>query len=148
MDKEYIFKLTAGKELDALIAEKIFDWRWVTGILAFDHPCIISPERYKDKLDYIKDTNNHGNYIGQFLQYSTDMSNAWEIVLNLADRGYAPNLIYDDNGHWALSLSGYQDVAPCTGVTAWIYYQELWCDTAPLAICKASLLNILKLDFE
>lgn len=33
----------------------------------------------------------------------------------LADNGHCPNLINDDNGHWALTGTGYQDVV--TGKT-------------------------------
>ena len=29
-----------------------------------------------------------------------------QILLDLASEGYAPSLLYDNNGHWALSFDG------------------------------------------
>jgi hypothetical protein len=77
-------------------------------------------------------------------RFSTDIAAAWEVVLHFMNDGWCPNLVNDDNGHWALSFVGCNNVAPCTTQTSFIDYPELWCDTAPLAICRASLLAVME----
>ena len=37
--------------------------------------------------------------------------NTEEALQELTKIGYAPNLVYDDNGHWAVSFNGFQTLA-------------------------------------
>lgn len=137
MTKEEIFNLQPGEEANIAVATYVMNWH------------MIPPETDEDGIHWRLmwlDENNRMMHNDWFP--SSDMADAWEVVLHLADRGYAPNLIYDDDGHWGLSFEGMQDVAPCTYVTAWIDEPELWCDTAPLAICRAALLVVMRWEWE
>ena len=77
------------------------------------------------------------------LPYSTVDAAAWEVVEKLVNDGYCPGLIYDDNGHWALSLEGTQNVPigpdPQDIATSFFVSADMWCDTAFLAICRTVL---------
>jgi hypothetical protein len=79
--------------------------------------------------------------MGREMEYSTDIAAAWEVVLHEMGKGGCPNLVNDDDGHWALSFDGTNNI-PCTVQTSFIDDPRLWCDTAPLAICKAALLAL------
>lgn len=118
MNKDDILNMPAGREMDALIARNIIGleeshepgWWWINGMM----------EECPD--------------------YSTDIAAAWEVVEFLLNSGYAPNLVNDDNGKWYLSFNGTQDLDTVTFVTAFTDVPELWCESAPLAICRAALL--------
>jgi hypothetical protein len=128
-----IMDLEAGRELDALIAEKVLGWHWVTGILAFDHPCLISPERYEEKAFYVKDTNSHGNYIGLFAKYSTEIAAAWELVKEMESR---------DIGFSFGSVIPNSD--PIVYEAQFDLFEVAVEFTEPLAICKAALFAVEK----
>ena len=68
---------------------------------------------------------------------------AWEVLEKLVDDGYCPGLIYDDNGHWALSLEGTQNIPigpePQDIATTFFIEADMWCDTPLLAICHTAL---------
>jgi len=66
-----------------------------------------------------------------------------ELVEYLNKNGYAPNLVNDDNGKWYLAFDGTQDLGTVTFVTAFTDIPELWCESAPLAICRAALLAVM-----
>jgi hypothetical protein len=65
------------------------------------------------------------------------------VVEKLTDEGNCPGLLFDDNGHWALSLEGAQDVPigpdPQDIATTFFIEADMWADTVPLAICIAAL---------
>lgn len=131
MTKDEIFKLRSGSQMDFAVATLVMSWH------------MIPPEIDKDGLEWrLMWLDKDNKFMHNDWHPSTDMNDAWEVVLYFADLGYAPNLIYDDDSHWALSFSGIQDVLPCTSVQAWIDYPELWCTTAPMAICCGTLINI------
>jgi hypothetical protein len=75
--------------------------------------------------------------------YSICVDAAWEVVEKLTDEGNCPGLLFDDNGHWALSLEGAQDVPigpdPQDIATTFFIEADMWADTVPLAICIAAL---------
>lgn len=118
-----------GRELDALIAEKVFE-------------------------GYILDYNNYGNFLVAFKtdsegiaiwedlpNYSTDISAAWQVVEKLKDTLDGNkwtgefNLFYNGQDYecwWSFSRQtedGLYETSKEAGVA----------DTAPLAICLASL---------
>lgn len=117
MRRDEILAMPAGEEFDELVAEKIM------------------PE----KCGYAR--------YGKF-NPSVDIADAWEVVEHFADKGYCPALLFDDNGHWALSFEGAQSVAygdePMDVSTTFFITKDLWCDTAPLAICRTALLAVMQ----
>jgi hypothetical protein len=83
--------------------------------------------------------------------YSSDMAAAWQVVEKLADDGYCPGLIFDDNGHWSLSLDGSQNVPTKEGEqdiwTNFYVEADAWFDDAALAIC-VTVLKVYDSDGE
>ena len=136
MSKEEILKMPAGREIDALVAEEIFGYRWVEGILAFGQPCLISPEHYENTKVPIANTNKR-KIGGTFPRYSIKISDAWKIVEKLDtfqfnfDNGYStdPNeRCLAEFGHGMLGMTDYIQV-------------EATAPTAYLAICRVALLT-------
>lgn len=82
--------------------------------------------------------------------YSTNIADAWRVVEKLINEGWCVSLINDDNGHWALTDEGMQNVPdhwakddePDDIVTTFFIGKELWADTPSLAICRAALMAI------
>jgi hypothetical protein len=133
MTHDEILAMPAGREMDALIAEKVM------GYVRMHYPDENSwGEHYFDdeypSADCYKQVH--------FDNWSTDIAAAWEVVLHFMNDGWCPNLVNDDNGHWALSFVGVNNI-PCTSQTSWIDDQRFWCDEAPLAICRAALLAVM-----
>jgi hypothetical protein len=107
----------AGKQLDALIAEKVFGWRRVEGPkFDEDESYRAYPPRGKISLWFF--TRN----------WSTDISLAWQIVEALTIRGFEVEIKNVD----AIHLVGRQWYVEIRG---W----EAWANTAPHAICLAAL---------
>ena len=137
-------KMEAGRELDALVAEKVMGWKWP------DDRCPICGWKYEVSVDKgcvpdncslrpapeIRECDKYG-------AYSTDIAAAWKVVEKLVNSGWCVGLLFDDNGHWALATDGTQNVPLGDGpediATTFFIEKELWCDTAPLAICRAAL---------
>ena len=133
-----IDKLEAGPETDVLMAERVMGWKTLPNP---DGSITI----YNQADKYLGLIWCEVDYpdCGPYWQPSTDIAAAWEVIEKLADEGHCPGLIYDDNGHWALSLEGAQDVPigpdPQDIATSFFVNADMWCDTAPLTICRAAL---------
>jgi hypothetical protein len=102
--------LPAGRELDALVAEKVMGicvstgWEDIYPVVA-GVTCVTNPIR----------------------PYSTDIAAAWEVVEKaLAPKGYNVGPLYEGNGWWVVQDAG-------CGMEIAI------AETAPLAICLAAL---------
>ena len=131
-----IDKLEAGRELDALIAERVM------GCHSAIQEYVGRPEAFCGCDDNAHEQSDSHVY-GILARYSTDIAAAWEVLEKLVNDGYCPGLIYDDNDHWALSLEGTQNVPigpdPQDIATSFFVSVEMWCDTPQLAICHAAL---------
>lgn len=109
--------MNAGRELDALIAEKVMGFETVNFKSSDPHEIIVT-----------KDAEGNMRMAVPF--YSTDIAAAWEVVEKLRDT-------------WAIELHGRDGAWSCLveegdEVTAhFIAIAEA--DTAPLAICLAAL---------
>lgn len=123
MTKDELFKLS-DVEINRLISEKVMGYT-----LDSHHTHWITPS---------------GLNVFSFLPFN-DMNDAWQVVLHFMNRGYSPNLLNDDDGHWALSFTGISDIPP-TRITGWIDDPRLWRDEASQAICLAALSNMLDLQ--
>lgn len=116
MTREEILNMPAGREMDALVAKFV---------MKVDSP--------------------HDVY-----KFSTDIADAWTVVEHMVNNGYCPGLLFDDNGHWALAFDGAQSLSigdePDDVSTSFFVEKNLWCDTAPLAICRAALLAVMEAE--
>ncbi len=121
----------AGRELDALVAEKVMGWKAGT----------------VEHFASIPDTEEHASTHGLLPRYSTDMNAAWEIVRALQKRGYTLALVQEStNVHrdrwWARFTITFDDLEPVHPDRGWrsasAYVDELNI-AASVAICRAAL---------
>jgi hypothetical protein len=143
MTEDEIKSMHAGYEIDILVAKEVMGWRLIP---EEDLPSTEVDGEVEHWAQMWLDKDNkfmHNDFFP-----STDMNDAWEVVLYFESKGWCPNLVNDDAGHWALSFVGVNDLSPCTYQNVWIDFPEQWCDTAPLAICRSALLSLPTLRRE
>jgi hypothetical protein len=114
-------ELPAGRELDALIAEKVMGWR-------FMHDGLGNMRWYQDTVAIDGYGPNHWGGYRDFSP-STDIAAAWEIVKKMRARGIPLRLVLvcapGDPEWWYASFEA----------NGW----QVESNTAPLAICRAAL---------
>lgn len=125
MTMDEIVNMVEGRELDALIAEKVMGW--------FDYYPHFSTEHHfsgwfaevpKDKLGICMADEDWSP--------STDIAAAWEVVEKVdADLDARCVDVWRDANHWNFSIHYDKRVSIASA------------DTAPLAICRAALLAVL-----
>ena len=136
MTYDEIMALEAGRELDALVAEKVMGWKWDKGN-SLQH-LLLGPDGAIGAVifhDGIADDDG----IVQPLDcphYSTDIAAAWEVVEKLRRANDGEYLFtINDAGMWyAKFLDEHGEPVSRSG----------FCDTAPLAICRAGLLAVME----
>jgi hypothetical protein len=135
MTRDEILNMEAGRDMDALVAEKAMGWT----------RCRIPTQSKDDPLPRGWNIGKGSGWEAKNCtpQFSTDIAAAWRVVLHEMNKGSCPNLVNDDNGHWALSFVGVNNI-PCTTQTSFVDDPRLWCDTASLAICRAALLATME----
>ncbi|MEK8215527.1 BC1872 family protein [Paenibacillus sp. FSL L8-0463] len=129
LTREEIQGMKPGREMDALIAEKVLGWTDIKRV----NPAVIHS---------FSADGNHANFGFSpvlykhvpFPLYSTDISAAWEVVTHLKSK-YWYFMLSDENEGWEASFYWDPHRPAFEAVSA----------TAPEAICKAALLAVLKL---
>ena len=143
MTADEILSLPAGRELDALIAERLFGWRW--------HNCeyigqssVASPvyrTMFAEPKELEKNTswrcvamdNPHSGVRKKqewTPHYSTSIADAWQVVEHIW------NVLEKDISVTFAAGSISCDIGDLLGEAV----AEVFADTAPLAICRAALL--------
>jgi hypothetical protein len=125
-----ILKMPAGREIDALVAQMVFGWKYAAQLLfpPNDHPAMIE--------HWAANWDEHGNP-NWLPHYSENISRAWEIVDEMCKRQFRYEVggnfmglghIYAafDNEQWA-------DGNPPS---------KAFAETVPLAICRSALLTL------
>ena len=135
---EQIDTVPAGREMDALVAERVMGWKnlhWVEG-------------GKKDNASWPTGWYGDGpeNEVYLYKNYSTDIAAAWEVVKNLIERKYewqmemeryGERVIFEchicdtQHGGWSGESQWYERLSDAKG------------DSAPLAICRAALRSVL-----
>ena len=148
MTKEEIEGLEAGREMDALIAEKVMGYRWLYWTVAYGEERVrgLFPSEYHNPFDYEPWTSEVGNLritkmSTGIMDYSTEIAAAWQIVEKMREQWSVENpdetffwQIIDCCEHgWRVDVDwGHHDgVIPIASAAA---------ETAPLAICRAAIL--------
>jgi hypothetical protein len=133
MKPEDIDKLEAGRELDILIAERIFGWVWVVAT-AWNARWLCEPDRYQTANPKWPKWDGSTEVLvrypqqcepdehGYLPQYSSDIAAAWEVV----EKMKAFSLGQRVDGSW--QCWWWQGV-----------HMGAHGETAPLAICRAAL---------
>mgnify|MGYP001571535769 CR=1 FL=1 len=116
--------LPAGRELDALVAEKVMGWKHYA-------PAAVQEVWYPPNL------HPSNNVLGHSIpHYSTDIAVAWQVVEHLKNKLHLQVILHwagDECPKWLCNLraDGYRS-----------FQDQEWqveADTAPLAICLAAL---------
>jgi hypothetical protein len=120
--------MVAGRELDALVAERVLGWKLIDRIEMGwgEGPDVWDCTNGKDADECYSPTRQH-------FAPSTDISAAWAVVERMRENGFGPTLWSDSQfsmPHW------YAHFDPPIGKTKGIEKQA---DTAPHAICLAAL---------
>ena len=127
MTRDEILNMPAGREMDALVAEKVMGWT---------NPRITPSGRFR--ITPPMGGKYHGGQMPP--KYSTDIAAAWQVVEWLMERGDV-FVEYWSDGEWFVAdkpVGVRQDAttAMCDGKAT----GEM---SAPLAICRAALLAVM-----
>ena len=127
-----------NREIDALVAEHVFEWK----LSYHNHE---DGAWYKYCPDYV---NDDGTSVGPddlsawdfvcrnnevaMRKFSTDIAAAWEVVEKISDKmpGVISNIKSNGDVEWGVKFFKNKEI------------EGVWADTAPLAICKASLKTV------
>lgn len=138
MTKDEILAMEAGRELDALIVDKVMGWAWNT-----HNPrnhIMWNPDTGGVGIVVFHD-GGEGDGVIQVLDvpyYSSDIAAAWEVIGKMIEQGTFINL-----GHgglvWRVNIS-----------TRYMYerleFEGITAESAPLAICRAALVATLEAE--
>lgn len=123
-------ELKAGRELDALVAEKVMGWRPMQGGVSMEIG--EKGDLWEDgsRKWYGKDGDPRPMRLLPSPKFSTDIASAW-LVVEKTDPVFS----------WVLSRAqdGDYDVSMTFHATDYEIVYEATADTAPLAICRAAL---------
>lgn len=118
MTRDEILNMPAGRYLDSKIAEMVMG---LTVDYEFDEPHIPSLRDKYDEWGYLPN-------------YSTDISAAWEVIEKIKDEHLTFDMFYRPHEQkWWVTVFA-SDHAKDHGIA----------DTAPLAVCRAALLAVMK----
>ncbi len=136
MTHDEIMKLEAGRELDALVAEKVMGY---TPVKVTEYPAYDDNRNWVDIGDYVIYPEGVA-FCTRVKDYSTDISAAWQVMEKIE------------------SLDNVQGVGLRGGEYYWKQYSLRWNfwvnnngmypevdvygETAPLAICRAALMAV------
>lgn len=140
--------MNAGRELDALIAEKVMGFTWHDGWKSFKGPHLVSPGGFMAGWR-MEDGGVMGHLDGvtrnpELPFYSTDIAAAWQVVEKLVAERFFPEVNYRGRGEWGCKVDR-------------LTVDDSWNDkptpheianTAPLAICLAALSAVRHLTGE
>jgi len=129
--REEILALEPGRELDALVAEKVMGWTEVECFGVINNRVKNPPTPGCEVI--IARGRNRGRSLRIIPCYSTDISAAWEVVEKLKET-YGVE-VYTD-----LDMSACRLFDELTYLPA----EEVISNTAPEAICKAALIAVME----
>ncbi len=137
MTREEILAMRPGRELDAVVAEKVMGWKWISPETP-GNPLLVSPPDDKRQLwSGIWDERGIPHYLPF---YSIDISAAWEVFLVTRGWLFSGRRKFMD----ALQTVISHERAPAhSGLIAWIAWPDVLWFLEPHHICKASLLAVM-----
>lgn len=140
---QHIAELQAGRELDALVAEKVMGWRWhrhgeVRGGWVH-YASLLPPESTDHRVPVTSDDAllaKHERDTGLCPHYSTSIADAWLVVEKMGQTEM-PGHVGPTMLHMLRACAGGQWEAQfCSDFG---YSQTTRAGSAPLAICRAAL---------
>ena len=130
--------MNAGRELDALVAEKVMGWVFNLPPPSNKYYCLEAKAKYGDASHPVWVKTHDGYQCGlcnSIPDYSTSIAEAWGVVEKLKSMGLAVWVGYEA-GEW---------VCMCGEEIDFVLLPEIspdsqgWAETAPLAICLTAL---------
>lgn len=140
-------EMTAGREMDVLIAEHVLKWRKMHGPKAdYDGPCesydVLIPPGVSDPFPFYP---SRGSIKPWFFcrKWSTDIANAWEVVERMPipfklEKCWEKAYQIGPEG-WSACWCTDADCEGCNENSRCTNGDDAWAETAPLAICRAAL---------
>ena len=149
-----IDNMEAGRELDAIVAEKVMGWHYDS---AWD--CLIPPEQrakpnemwteWEADDDGLVRKPINENYVTGIVYtgdtqkivlpyYSTDIADAWKVVERLDYKSHTNFSLYTIGANWFCFFKEENVKMDYS----WVNEYEARADTAPLAICRAALKTV------
>ena len=129
-----IDEMPAGREMDALVAEKVMGWNHI-----HDRAVRLMGLPPEATVMWGEDVCPH---LLPILSYSTDIANAWRIVETLATEGYLTSVAWEP-GRDGRSYASVQMILDRNLIADLVLNNPREMDgrgrTAPLAICRAAL---------
>lgn len=122
MTRDEILNMPVGREMDALVAEKVLGWQW-QGFEGGYQRLYINDGDYR-RYGAIRE-GGETEYTNNLHNYSTEMGAAWDVVEKFNNQCMLNNV----HGLWECYFPG-----NVMGLA----------ETAPLAICRAALLAVLE----
>jgi hypothetical protein len=120
-----------GREMDALVAERVMGWRWLK-VIGCRNPIFMPPEQLAEYLpEYVKKNvlSYDGNPPSRLPHYSTDITAAFHVIEHLRQQSMMLSVSWGNDGGW------WCVIYPETGSPVEGDYAE----TAAEAICLAAL---------
>jgi hypothetical protein len=125
MTRDEILNTPAGRELDALVAEKVMELK-----VDYEFSDVLEP-----RVPFLVDKYDEWGYLPN---YSTDIAAAWEVVEFLRRKFWSTNIVcWDYSVKWVVTC----EYRTGHGEPKKTLYADA--DTAPLAICRAALLAVM-----
>lgn len=122
------------RKLDEIIAEKVFEWRWVqTSGNNKMRPFFLQKSEWSVYLPHAqKAVKSEYDIPERVPHYSTSIADAWAVLEAMRERGYIPTVNYHvDDSRWHCSLRFEPKLLAAD------YFHGY--GTAPQAICEAAL---------
>lgn len=133
MSKEKILAMKAGRELDALVADKVMNLCVVDTLQTYGEGCVAS-DKCMD--EWFKHPEYGKNADPDSLEtYSSNISAAWEVF---EKNGYQGGISYQGSDYFCELWSAWDESGAGVHVRA-------IAETAPEAICKAALIANLSI---
>ena len=125
MTRNEILNMPAGREMDALVAEKVMGWSRGT--------------YHSDGVDYLRDPEGTSHL--NVPQYSTDIAAAWQVVEKIRTKYPVIRISTGDlmGKYWQCHMADAWREVSHEDDSDWFANAP----TAPLAICRAALLAVM-----
>lgn len=134
--------MEAGRELDALVTEKVMGWQWfkmdTQGLaVGIDHPWAntrsLRPDKSNGVWTLVASLDLPMHFDNRCIpHYSTNIAAAWLVVENLNKREWRVEIAHTVNSGVDVVIAKWEE-----GHFGGEFAE--WAETAPLAICRAAL---------
>ena len=128
-----IREMEAGRELDALVAEKVMGWKWDNRNPLQSIMWLPGSETLGAVIFHDGDNDDGILQVRGIPPFSTDIAAAFEMVDYMCQNWHF-GLSWTDNTEWGASFCK----EPTD--TGYIYFYKAYADARSLAICRAALL--------